>query len=219
MLNDLTLYVNTHSIAGDCWVMFFRQLEKHWPNHPPVVIACDRTILWGQTCLNYSRIKKFSNQYLAGLCFIETPFTLTLQEDFLLYADVHESIVKMMMDSLYEQMPCARLIDSGRRLNYSMQASVWLTSSLKQLYASIDADTPWDAEAAGDVVMKQRRLECSLPLDDEMPMRGRDHRDSFAFPYIATALTKGKWNSEYRTELEPLHTQYGIDAQQRGWSA
>lgn len=216
MNDSLTIFVNTHSSAGDCWVMFFRQLRKHWPSHPPVVIACDRTILWGQKCFVYQGIEKFSNQYLAGLCFVETDFVLPLQEDFLLYADVDEAAIGKEIPMGY---PCSRLIDSGRQLDYSMQATIWNTTHLKELYAAADAATPWEAEVEVNRLMDIQEMYGKQRRDDKLPLRGRDHRDSPIFPYIATALIKGKWNSEYRTELEPLHKEYGIDAAQRGWSA
>jgi len=225
MNDSLTIFVNTHSSAKDCLPMFFGQLHRHWPNHPRVVVAIDSLecpSAIGHVEANYvlySAAKKFSSQYLMGLCAVETPYVLPLQEDFLMYGDVRESSIAAMLDLLYDDMPCARLIDSGRRFDYSMQASVWRTDSLKQLYASMNAVSPWDAERDGNIAMTRLGMGCHLPLDDEMPMRGRDHRDSFVFPYCATALVKGKWNAEYRTELEPLHKTYGIDAAQRGWSA
>jgi hypothetical protein len=37
------------------------------------------------------------------------------------------------------------------------------------------------------------------------------------FPYIATAINKGKWNmSEYRGELDILFEEYGINPFYRG---
>jgi len=49
------------------------------------------------------------------------------------------------------------------------------------------------------------------------PKRGKYHHDTSVFPYIATALVKGRWNvSEYREELEPLLVEYNIDEHHRG---
>ena len=47
--------------------------------------------------------------------------------------------------------------------------------------------------------------------------RGKYHCDSIVFPYIATAINKGKWNmSEYREELDKLFGEYNINPFERG---
>jgi hypothetical protein len=202
--------------------MFVGQFEKHWPGHPPLVVAANvaHGDSPGITWFDYSKIPSFSAQYLAGLCFVTTPYALTLQEDFLMYDDVDEAAIREAIESIAGNYYSAvRLIDSGVDLEYSMQASIWKTRGLRCLYAEMDAATPWQAEQYGDDVMLNSGMMCKKRDDAHLPMRGRDHRDSPIFPYIATALVKGKWNSEYRVELELLHREYGIDANIRGWSA
>jgi hypothetical protein len=47
--------------------------------------------------------------------------------------------------------------------------------------------------------------------------RGIYHNDSSVFPYIATAINKGKWNySEYEKELNTLFNIYNINPFERG---
>ena len=47
--------------------------------------------------------------------------------------------------------------------------------------------------------------------------RGKFHCDSEYYPFIATALFKGKWTiSEYPIELKKLFTKYKIDPLIRG---
>jgi len=48
------------------------------------------------------------------------------------------------------------------------------------------------------------------------PKRG-GHHDSSIYPYIATAVVKGKWNlSEYKNELLPLLNEHNIVIENRG---
>lgn len=224
-MDDLTIFVNTNSSASDCWCMFVEQIERHWKNHPRIVFSCDgswmqrveRSQAYGGDWFSYTGINGFAKQYLAGLCMVDTPYVLTMQEDFVLYADVDEAAIQTAISLAH----ASRLIDSGRGLDYSMQATIWRTSALKEIYASVEAATPWEAEIEINTegVMRERDIYCHQRRDDHLPLRGRDHRDSPIFPYIATALVKGKWNSEYRAELEPLHKLYGIDSRIRGWTA
>jgi hypothetical protein len=47
--------------------------------------------------------------------------------------------------------------------------------------------------------------------------RGIYHYDSIIFPYIATAINKGKWNmSEYQKELDKMFNEYGVMPFERG---
>ena len=47
--------------------------------------------------------------------------------------------------------------------------------------------------------------------------RGLYHCDSIVFPYIATAINKGRWNtSEYRKELTLMFSKYDINPTIRG---
>ena len=49
------------------------------------------------------------------------------------------------------------------------------------------------------------------------PKRGSNHYDSELYPYIATALVKGKWNlSEYQKELGDLLEEYKLNVSKRG---
>jgi hypothetical protein len=52
---------------------------------------------------------------------------------------------------------------------------------------------------------------------DNEPKRRRYHYDNYVYPYIATALVRGKWNlREYNVELGKILTEYKIDINKRG---
>lgn len=225
MIEGLTLFLNTHSSYSDCWPMFFGQLEKHWPGHPPVFAACDvETELtyemdFDPPCriVEYDRSASFGQQYLQGLSYVTTDYVLPMQEDFVIFSDVDAAAIDEAIGCLYP-LHSVRLIDSGEMYSYSMQASIWNTTELIKVYAEHrHCKTPWEAE----VEICQSRM-CERYVFDKArgvgPKRGRDHWDSPILPYCSTALSRGRWNSEYRKELEPLHAEYGIDASQRGWT-
>lgn len=213
-MNDISIFLNTHSSCADCWPMFFGQLEKHWPGHPPIVVAADRKyrIDGVDTWIEYSSAP-FGQQYLQGLSYVMTDYTLTLQEDFLLYGPVGiGAAFQALRDD--PQYDFVRLIDSGRELHYSMQASIWKTDSLLKLYVKLRHEkTPWETEQVGSIagatlngIITRGRVK-----------RGRNHFDSEIFPYISTALRRGKWNlSEYPEELGALLKEYQIDPAIRG---
>ena len=54
-------------------------------------------------------------------------------------------------------------------------------------------------------------------VDDGGKQRGRLHWDSKVYPYIATAVVKGKWNTkEYPNEMSVIADEYNIDYNIRG---
>jgi hypothetical protein len=64
--------------------------------------------------------------------------------------------------------------------------------------------------------MSENKIKGLCHYDNE-PKRGGNHYDSNVYPYIATALVKGKWiMSEYSNELSKLLTNYNIDQNKRG---
>ena len=52
---------------------------------------------------------------------------------------------------------------------------------------------------------------------DNEKKRGENHYDSSIYPYIATALVRGKWNiTEYEEDLSGLIKNYNININERG---
>lgn len=241
MIENLSLFLNTHSSCADLWPMFFGQLEKHWPGHPRVVLAVNddaisyrdtMTYPWISACdvdhvgepkpyglrgsdelVGYKDDHPFGQQYLQGLSYVTTDYALPLLEDFILIGDVDVGAIERAIEAC---RPAVRLIESGADYTYSFQPTVWRTNALLSSYVQGRRfATPWECELGLSANLPEQ-YRYVLPGCKGAP-RG-NHFDSTVFPYIATALTRGKWNSEYADELKPLHQTYGIDAKIRGWT-
>lgn len=239
-LDNLTLFLNTHSSASDLWPMFSGQLKKFWPGHPQLVVASNANapasdmrdgkwadFLWENArCRCYDPSATFGQQYLQGLSYVTTDYVLPLLEDMILYAPVDVAaieeclktghITRLIKTRVKPDAKSYRIQETRWNLvedAMSMQPSVWPTEKL--LSAALlrrHCPTPWQWETmpvAGSFVARE-------PAENG-PQRGRTHRDSLVFPYICTAINKGKWNlSEYPKELGDLLREYGIDSSIRG---
>ena len=88
---------------------------------------------------------------------------------------------------------------------------------MKKIFENSDAENNrFVQEYIGNVLCKNLNINGLLCYTGE-PKRGIYHYDSYVFPIIATAITKGKWNvSEYKKELEPLLVEFNIDTSKRG---
>ena len=71
-----------------------------------------------------------------------------------------------------------------------------------------------------DVFKREKEIQTELDFMSKIGnenRRGSLHYDSSVFPYIATAITKCKWNyNQYKVELDNLFEQYNINPFERG---
>ena len=111
---------------------------------------------------------------------------------------------------------------------YTQQPTIWKFNKLVKIFE----DTPSSHiggiinESSGGVkelhfeqlANKSCKENCTgLLYYNNEPKRGLYHHDSSIFPFIASALVRGKWNlSEYSNELIPLVLEYNIDLSLRG---
>lgn len=100
---------------------------------------------------------------------------------------------------------------------FSIQPSIWKRESLiKVLRCNPDVDV-WQLEVKSQKSMKKFHIQ-SYFAHRNGAKRGLHHYDSEIYPYIATAIGKGKWNlTEYGEMLFPLFLANGVDPSIRGW--
>ena len=99
---------------------------------------------------------------------------------------------------------------------FAVQPSMWRTEDLLTVYSETDIDHIHEFEHMASQVCKQLDIFGLYCYHGESK-RGMYHWDSSVYPYIATAIVKGKWNmSEYKNELTPLLEENNINAEERG---
>jgi len=93
------------------------------------------------------------------------------------------------------------LINSDRQL-FSIQPTILKIKTLKYIYNTVPGKNIWDFEGNTNRKFLNDLISlCSFDpnLDKK---RGKYHYDSSVYPYICTAVIKGKWNyKEYKKEL------------------
>jgi hypothetical protein len=96
-----------------------------------------------------------------------------------------------------------------------MQATIWKTEDYIKIMNGVK-DPKWLENKNYNNFMIQNNIKGLYYYNNE-PKRGGAHYDSEIYPYIATALVKGKWNlSEYKKELGDILESNNIDINQRG---
>lgn len=164
----------------------------------------------------------------------KSDYFIYLQEDFLLYDDVKKNKIDEYVNFLKKnpEYSFVRLIKSGLLGNikvsdtlyeiessnpfiFAMQATIWRTSDYIKLMESVKEDK-WLETINYTNVMNNLGMKGLYHYDNE-PKRGGNHYDTNVYPYIATALVKGKWDiSEYPNELGSILSENKIDLNIRG---
>ena len=108
------------------------------------------------------------------------------------------------------------IIDKKSEWMFSIQPSIWRRDSLISVLKRNLNVNIWQLEYKSQKVVRKLGLNIGV-LGGDGKKRGKFHCDSEYYPFIATALFKGKWTiSEYPIELKRLFTKYKIDPLIRG---
>ena len=213
--------------------MYFGQLARH--GHFRGYVLSDLAIAdyTGQDFFVYKNSAPYYAPWIELLEKIEEDFFIYMQDDFILYNDVDHAAMERYVEFLktHGDYGFARLIRSGdlgdTRIQddiyeieqdspnlFAMQATIWRKESFIDIYKEAKADK-WNDEQRFIDACRKLGVKGVYVYSGEKK-RGMAHWDSNVFPYIATALVKGKWNiGEYPDELEFLLAAYGIDISDR----
>jgi len=229
--DNLTLVTYTHSNCKDVFKVYFKLIKKFFnPLHH--IILSDYEIPEVRTII-YEENKLYSEEFVKGLKQIDTKWILYSQEDFLLYnlIDINKIVEYLNFLESHPEFSFIRLLKSGSTNGiqvsptlysietdseqlFSMQATIWKKEDLQEVYENAFIEKIRD-ESLFNNVCRFFQVRGLYHYDNE-PQRGLCHFDSKVYPYIATAIVRGKWNNEYRKELEEV-SNGEIDFNTRGW--
>lgn len=224
----------TNSNCKDVWDMFLKQNKKHYDSEIYVITDTDNFEGVGDSKIfTYNNNEKYWDVWVRALKKFNLKNFIYLQEDFILYKDVNDikitDITNFLNNSTYSFI---RLIKSGNLKDkmiddslfeiesdntdiFSMQPTIWKTEDYIKIMSGVKEEK-WLENENYRQFMIDNGIKGLYYFKDE-PKRGLNHHDSSIYPYIATALVRGKWNiSEYNNELSPLLEEYNINVNTRG---
>lgn len=235
----------THSDCEDVWNPHFGRLDKHFPSVKKCVFVnrCeenDNNYEWA-TLPNhlqqwtYDDTLSYPQRLAECLQYIEEDYVLFTHEDFILYSEVDIANITSHI-ALLESVPnlsfvrlircgdpkfikyrdgLSRILKSSSHV-FAIQPTLWKRDVLLDIVRNTPADSIWQFEVNANYYCKNKGIT-GLYSYHGGAKRGRSHWDSDDYPYIATAVVKGKWNtSEYPRELEQLFKEFEIDKDLRG---
>ena len=227
---NVPLVIYTHSDYKDVWKLLFGQLQKYLPNQKVYVLSDSiaEEIPSEYTTIVYDDSKVYTDRLKQCLSQIDEDVVLFQHEDMILFDEPKVELFDKYIDYVKEEtVDSVKLIyvmendvvselDSTLISNayskFSIQPTLIKLKNFVSLLNSTEPLNIWDFELA----VPAEGNHYMVRLGDERK-RGIYHCDSIIYPYIATAITKGKWNyGEYMTELDELFNEYGIVPFERG---
>lgn len=224
----------TNSNTSDVWDMFYEQNRKYCSYPLYLLSDVPHNDKKYKNIYIYKNTQPYWKTWVQTLEDINPEFFIYLQEDFVLYDKVNEEKINEYEQFLKEnpEYSFVRLLKSGSLQNiqsaetlfdiesnnqniFSMQPTIWRTSDFIKLYKEVKA-TKWFENETYVQKCIELKIKGVYHYDNEAK-RGQNHYDSNVYPYIATALVKGKWNfTEYSKELKNLLQKFKINEQIRG---
>ena len=225
------LVVYTHTDMKDVWPMFFGQLKKYIGDTKVyVAVNDDDTQLSDYIRIIYDDSKQYTDRWREILPQIEESVFMFLHEDMILFDELKFDYIQRYFDLVNASkvesikmiyVPATDVVSdvddtliSNQYSKLSIQPTILRKDYFKSILDKVGSLNIWDFELA----ISHDTKSYMVKVGGERK-RGMYHCDSIVFPYIATAINKGKWNyNEYQKELDVLFLEYNMNPFERGIS-
>lgn len=233
-----TIVIYTHTDVIDVWSPFFGQTEKYLNDFKKVIFVNEhhKDIPSDYQVVVYDDSKKYRDRLLYCLEAIDDDYIIFHHEDMFLYGEPNIQRIldyTKYLDSNFEMsfiklirggvsvgesdknIPALKLITDKFDYIFAIQPCIWKTHKLIEMIDYSNGADIWDFEVKAQEACRRRGI-LGWYVDDGGVQRGKYHWDSKVYPYVATAVVKGRWNTrEYPEELSSIFEEYNIDLSKR----
>ena len=217
----MKILVYTHSDYSWVWKYWHQQTDKFLQNFDKICMSNSNSSFRDDyLVIKYNDKLTYKNRVLSCLNNIDDDeIVLFCHEDMFLYKKPNFEIIDEYMNLIKnDNCELIKLIRAFENLDksnlhkklfknpdkqlFSIQPTIIKIKTLKHIYKTVPGDNIWEFEAnTSKKYLKDLISLCSFDPDLDKK-RGKFHYDSFVYPYICTAVIKGKWNfKEYKKEL------------------
>ena len=232
----------SHTDCIDIWPAYFGEMKKYFDCGIEHFVCVDKVIDEIPSYIKplvYTNGETYSKRLLDCLNMLSENYEYIIfdHEDMFLYDyPVSEELEKYYKVLKSGELDHIRLIKGGSCISepfqdiptlhkfnleskwiFSIQPSFWKIETFKELLSKHIDDNVWDLERKGQITVKQMELQAAYSFNAGGKRRGIYHFDNIIYPYVATAIGKGKWNyNEYKKELGKVFELYSINPKKRG---
>ena len=217
----MKILVYTHSDYSWVWKYWHQQTDKFLQNFDKICMSNSNSSFRDDyLVIKYNDKLTYKNRVLSCLNNIDDDeIVLFCHEDMFLYKKPNFEIIDEYMNLIKnDNCELIKLIRAFENLDksnlhkklfknpdkqlFSIQPTIIKIKTLKHIYKTVPGDNIWEFEVnTSKKNLKDLISLCSFDPDLDKK-RGKFHYDSSVYPYICTAVIKGKWNfKEYKKEL------------------
>jgi len=225
----MNLIFYSHKDYSDIWPILFKQTDKYFDDsHRKILFTNEGEVPKGWETIYYDDSLKYQDRFISCLEKLDCDNVIYHHEDMFLYGQPNIQYIKRL-HYLLNDFDFIKLIKTGvnNGINigkdlyqfrntpfdyFAIQPSIWKTEKLLDVFKNTVSETIWQFEvSAGNYCLDNniKGLYCYNKENDK-PRGG--HFDSTVYPYVATAVVKGKWNyKEYKKELTEIFNENGYE--------
>lgn len=228
---SVPIIVYTHTDMKDIWPMFFGQLKKYIGDTKVyVAVNEDDTQISDYIRIIYDDTKEYTERWKDILDKIDEETFMFMHEDMILFDKIDfqllekyigyiknesaESIKLILAGDGFIESSFDKTLVTNQYSKFSIQPTITTKKVFRGHIDTLPKLNIWQFEEA----VITHGSDYMVRIGGERK-RGLYHYDSLVFPYVATAINKGKWNlNEYHPELNPMFEEYNINPFERGMS-
>jgi len=217
----MKILLYTHSDYSWVWKYWHQQTDKFLNDYEKICLVNSTSSFRDDyQSIKYDDSKDYKNRILSCLDRLnDNDVVLFCHEDMFLYDQPIYSLlqdftslilndkcdtIKLVraFENLDKSKIHGKLFENPQKQLFSIQPTLVKIKTLKHIYKIVPGDNIWEFEAnTTNKYLKDLTSLCSFDLSVDKK-RGKFHYDSSVYPYICTAVIKGKWNyKEYKKEL------------------
>ena len=217
----MKILVYTHSDYSWVWKYWHQQTDKFLQNFDKICMSNSNSSFRDDyLVIKYNDELTYKNRVLSCLNDIDdNEIVLFCHEDMFLYKkpnfEIIDEYINLIKNDNCELIKLIRAFENLDKSNlheklfknpdkqlFSIQPTLIKVKTLKHIYKTVPGENIWEFEAnTSKKYLKDLISLCSFDPDVDKK-RGKFHYDSSVYPYICTAVIKGKWNfKEYKKEL------------------
>jgi len=126
-------------------------------------------------------------------------------------------LIKASYSEFSDESKGENLFYNPTNLLFAIQPSIIRKNKLLNIYKHTKGNSIWEFEKNSNNLIESLNYSSCYYYEGSENKRGLFHWDSIIYPYVATAVVKGKWDYEsYSIELDNLLSEYKIDPNRRG---
>ena len=232
------ILVYTHTDVDWVWPYWFKQADKFLSDYDKIMLVNDARKVNREDyqVIEYSDKNKYTTRVVEALDKLHPEEVVMFHhEDMFLYDNPNHKLIAELSDLVKEDKAHfiklirvgdikethlhTSLSENPSNLLFAIQPTICKVKNLREVYANTKGETIWQFEEMSTETIIDKEFLTYYTFTEGDELRGSAHYDSAIYPYVATAVVKGKWNkAEYPEELRNIFDEHERESRPTHWS-